>query len=263
MNAPLRHESAGAGEPAIVLLHPIAMRLEFWRPVAERLSGKQRVISLDLRGHGRNPPTKTGYSIGDLASDVVALCRSQEVRTACFIGCSLGGMVAQGVALLAPELVSSLVLANTTHRMSPQGAEVMRGRAEASAKGLENTIDQDIARWFSEPFRKAHPETVETVRGWALENDPMTVAHGWLAIAALNYESRLHAVKQPVLVTTGSLDQASPPEAARQTAAAFANGRYIEIPDCGHFSPIERPDTFARIIEEFLATREGAGQAER
>lgn len=263
MNALLRHEVTGAGEPAIVLLHPIAMRLEFWRPVAERLSRKHRVISLDLRGHGRNPRAETGYSIDDLAGDVVALCRSQDVRAACFVGCSLGGMVAQGVALQAPELVSSLVLANTTHRMSPQGAEVMRGRAEASAKGLENTIDQDIARWFSEPFRKAHPEIVATVRGWVLENDPMTVAHGWLAIAELDYESRLHAVTQPVLVTTGSLDPASPPEAARQTAAAFANGRYIEIPDCGHFSPIERPDTFAGIVEEFLATQEGAGQTER
>lgn len=255
----LRHESSGKGDP-VVLLHPIAMRLEFWRPVVERLGENHRVVSLDLRGHGQNIPAEAPYSIADLASDVVALCRSLALGPACFVGCSLGGMVAQGVALQAPELVRGLLLANTAHTMDEKGAEVMRGRAEAAAKGLDRTIDQDMARWFSEPFRQTHPTTVETVRTWALGNDPATVAYGWRAIAGLNYQNRLSTITQPVLVTTGTLDPASPPEAARRTAAAFANGRYVEIADCGHFSPIEHPAAFAGIAEELLAASQGVGQ---
>jgi 3-oxoadipate enol-lactonase len=253
MPARLRHISAGAGSP-VVLLHPIAMRAEFWSDVAERLGRSHRVVSLDLRGHGQNPPAEAPFSIDDLADDVIALTRELSLGPTTFVGCSLGGMVAQGVALRAPDLVSGLVLANTTHTMGEKGAEVMQKRAEESFKGLDQTVDADIARWFCEPFRQAHPQTVEKVRGWALENDPRTVGHGWQAISRLDYEDRLGGVTQPVLVTTGELDPASPPEGAERTAAVFPNGRYSEIAGCGHFLPIERPDAFADLVSAFLET---------
>jgi 3-oxoadipate enol-lactonase len=249
--APLRHVSIGAGRP-IVLLHPIAMRVEFWDAVAERLSRSFRVVSLDLRGHGKNARADEPFSIDDLAGDVIALAKELSVGHATFVGCSMGGMVAQGVALRAPELVSGLVLANTTHTMGDKGAEVMRKRAEDSLKGLDHTIEQDINRWFSERFRAEHPDTVAKVRGWVLENDARTVSFGWQAISCLNYEDRLGGVSQPVLVTTGALDPASPPSSAQRTAAAFPNGRFVEIAACGHFSPIERPDAFADLVAEFV-----------
>lgn len=228
------------------------MRIEFWEAVAERLSGTCRVVSVDLRGHGQNPPAEASFSIDDLAGDVIALAKELSLGPATFVGCSLGGMVAQGIALRAPELVSDLVLANTTHTMGEKGAEVMRKRAEDSLKGLDHTIEQDINRWFSERFRAEHPNTVARVRGWVLENDAQTVSFGWQAISRLNYEDRLREVSQPVLVTTGALDPASPPSSAERTAAAFPNGRFVEIAACGHFSPIERPDAFADLVAEFV-----------
>lgn len=246
----LPHTIRGTGRP-IVLLHPIAMRLEFWDEVAERLAHHACVVALDLRGHGRNTPAAAPFSIEDLAADVVALCRDLDLSPATFVGCSMGGMVAQGVALLAPDRVSRVLLANTTHEMSPAGAETMRQRAERSFGGLENTVDDDLRRWFSEPFRAAHPQVVAKVRRWVLENDARTVGWGWQAISRLGWGNRLKDVGRPVLVTTGALDPASPPAGARATAAAFPNGSYTEIADCGHFSPIERPDEFARIVEEF------------
>jgi 3-oxoadipate enol-lactonase len=235
------------------------MRLEFWDAVADRLAPHMQVVALDLRGHGENAPAAEPFSIEDLAADVVALCRALDLPPAAFVGCSMGGMMAQGVALLAPDRVSSLVLANTTHAMSPAGAEVMRQRAERSFRGLEHTVEDDLARWFSEPFRSAHPETVEQARRWVLANDPRTVGHGWQAISQLDWGERLKDVGQPVLVTTGALDPASPPAGARATAAAFPHGSYAEIAGCGHFAPIERPDEFARIVEEFTRATATAG----
>jgi 3-oxoadipate enol-lactonase len=249
-------KARGAGQP-IVLLHPIAMRLEFWDAVGERLKTHFEVISVDLRGHGENPRPATPFSIDDMAQDVIEIVRSLPRGPAIFVGCSMGGMVAQGVAVNAPELVAGLVLANTNHTMGERGAEVMRGRADSAAKGLEITIDQDMARWISEPYGKTHPEMVAKIRSWVLANDARTISLGWRAISNLAYENRLTGVDKPVLVTTGTLDPATRPEAAMKTAAAFRNGRYAPLDDCGHFSPIERPDAFADLVSTFAKDATG------
>lgn len=244
----LSHVSAGSGPP-LVFLHPIAMRLEFWGEVAAKLSRNYRTVCVDLRGHGRNAPTAEPYSIQDLASDVIALARRLGLPPAVFVGCSLGGMVAQGVAIASPELVAGLVLSNTTHRTSEAGAEVMRGRARRCLDDMQGAIASDIERWFTPAFRAGAPDKVEEVRRWALANDPRTVANGWLAIAALDNEAAAANIDVPVLAMTGSLDPASPPEATRAMQRAFPNARYLELADAGHFAPIEQPQAYAEAVD--------------
>lgn len=234
-----------------MLLHPIAMRLDFWDEVADRLSADYKVIAFDLRGHGQNPPAPAAFTLDDLAGDVAAMLQAMKTGPAIIVGCSMGGMVAQALALRAPELVSGLVLTNTTHTMGSAGAEVMRKRAEETFKGLDRTIDTDLERWLSKGFRAQHSEIIEKVREWVLANDARTVGLAWQAIANLNFSSRLASITQPVLVTTGTFDPASPVEAAKRTAAAFANARFEELQNAGHFAPIERPDVFAALITEF------------
>lgn len=243
----LNYEEIGSGAP-IVFLHPIAMRLEFWRPVASLLKDDFRPILVDLRGHGANARPAEAFSLDDLAADVIRLARAHHLPPAVFVGCSLGGMVAQGVAVQAPEIVSGLVIANSTHRMSPQGAEVMAQRAQQATTSMAAAVESDLVRWFSPAFRSAHPKTVAEVRQWALANAPHVVANGWRAIAGLNYEQRLSLVRQPVLAVTGSLDPASPPETTRAIASAFPNGRYLELAEAGHFAPIEQPRAFAEAV---------------
>ena len=230
------------------------MRREFWRPVANLLRDRFLSILVDLRGHGANVRPPEPFSIDDLAADVIRLVRANHWTPALFVGCSLGGMVAQGIAVQAPETVSGLVLANTTHRMAPQGVEVMGQRANQVLTDMASAIETDLVRWFSPGFRNAHPETVAEVREWALANAPQVVANGWRAIAGLNYEQRLGLVQQPVLALTGSLDPASPPETTRGIGRAFPNGRYLELAGAGHFAPIEQPKAFANAIRSFAAT---------
>jgi pimeloyl-ACP methyl ester carboxylesterase len=247
----LNHVSAGSGPP-LVFLHPIAMRLEFWGEVAAKLSTKYRTIRVDLRGHGRNAPAVEPYSTQDLASDVIALARRLGLRPAVFVGCSLGGMVAQGVAIDAPELVAGLVLSNTTHRTSKVGAAIMRDRARRCLEDMRGAVASDIERWFTPAFRAGAPDKAEEVRRWALANDPRTVANGWLAIASLDNEAAARLVEAPVLAMTGSLDPASPPEATRAMQGAFANASYLELPGAGHFAPIEQPRAYAEAVDSFV-----------
>jgi 3-oxoadipate enol-lactonase len=257
----LNHVSAGSGPP-LVLLHPIAMRLEFWGEVAARLGSNYRTIRVDLRGHGRNAPVEDPYSTQDLASDVIALARRLRLPPAVFVGCSLGGMVAQSVAIDAPELVAGLVLSNTTHRTSEVGAAIMRDRARRCLEDMQGAVASDIERWFTPAFRAGAPDKAEEVRRWALANDPRTVANGWLAIAALDNEAAARRVEAPVLAMTGSLDPASPPEATRAMQRAFANARYVELPGAGHFAPIEQPQAYAEAIDSF-AREQFKGDIER
>ena len=248
----LAYEVIGAGAP-IVFLHPIAMRREFWRPVANLLKDRYQSILIDLRGHGANARPQEPFSLDDLAADVVQLARTHGWGPALFVGCSLGGMVAQGAAVRAPEIVSGLIIANSTHRMSPQGVEVMSQRAQQALTNMTSAVESDLLRWFSQGFRSAYPETVIDVREWALANAPHVVANGWRAIAGLNYEPRLSGVQQPVLALTGSLDPASPPETTRAIAQAFPNGRYLELANAGHFAPLEQPEAFAEAVRSFAA----------
>jgi 3-oxoadipate enol-lactonase len=243
----LAHEAIGEGSP-IVFLHPIAMRGAFWRPVANLLKHRFRSILVDLRGHGASHRPHEGFFLDDLAADVIRLVRSKGYGPAVFVGCSLGGMVAQGVAVNAPELVSGLVIANSTYRMTPQGVEVMSNRAQQALNNFAGAVASDIARWFSPEFSKAHPETVERARQWALANDPLVVANGWRAIAGLDYEKRLASVRQPMLAVTGSLDPASPLAQNQAMAEAFPNGRVLELAGAGHFAPLEQPEAFADAV---------------
>lgn len=254
----LNQVSAGNGMP-LVFLHPIAMRLEFWQPVVTRLSSRYRTISVDLRGHGRSAPTEEPYSTDDLAFDVIALARRLELPAAVFVGCSLGGMVAQGVAIAAPELVAGLVLSNTTHRTGEAGAEAMRGRAQRCLEDMQGAVASDMERWFTPGFRASAPDTVEEVRRWALANNPRTVANGWLAIAALDNEAAARSISVPVLGMTGSLDAAAPPEATRAMQRAFPNARYLELPGAGHFAPIEQPQAYADAVDS-LAHEAASGR---
>lgn len=241
------HEVMGAGA-SIVFLHPIAMRRQFWRPVAKLLTDRFRTILIDLRGHGANPRLSEPFTLDDLAADVIRLVRANGWGPAVFVGCSLGGMVAQGVAVNAPELVSGLVIANSTHRMTAQGVEVMSNRAHQALNNFAGAVDSDIARWFSPDFSKTHPETVDQARQWALANAPQVVANGWRAIAGLNYEQRLTNVRQPVLAMTGSLDPASPLAQNQAMALTFPNGSVLELAGAGHFAPLEQPQAFADAV---------------
>lgn len=248
----LHYEAHGSGQP-VVLLHPVAMRGEFWRPVIGALSHSCRVVAVDLRGHGRNPRAPEPFTLDEMADDVIAVMRRERLDDAVVVGCSIGGMVAQGIAVRAGEMLAGLALTNTNHAMSEKGAAIMRQRAEATLSGLDTTVETDLHRWFSPAFAMGNPDTVARFRQWVLENDPETIANAWKAIAGLSYGRALKRFGKPVLVMTGSEDPASPPEVARATSAALPNAHYVEIAEAGHFTPVERPIAFAAAIEGFLA----------
>ena len=226
----LRYAETGNGS-AVVLLHPIAMRLEFWAPVAERLCRTNRVDLARPEGPRRERTRRRPLHDPDLANDVIALVRALDLKQAYFVGCSLGGMVGQAIALGAPELVSGLVLANTTHAMTEQSREVMLQRAKATergagAHGRRRHRALVLARLSRDAGRDRGPgATLGSGQRQARRRQRLA---GHRRPRPSRGGRRNQAARS--VVTTGSLDPASPPEQARAMARDFRHARFRRNP---------------------------------
>jgi 3-oxoadipate enol-lactonase len=248
----LGYRTSGAGD-VIVFLHPVGMNAQFWQPVAEKLPLRFRSLAIDAMGHGESDTSPGDFTLDDMAGDVIELVRSLDSGPCILAGCSMGGMVAQGVALRAPEMVRALVLMNSGHTLPAAGRAAMELRAVESRKGMPVIIDATIDRWFSATFQAASPEIVKSVREHLLTCDPIVHSRAWRAIRDLDYAPKLAAVRCPVLVMTGSADVSTPPALSEAMVKMFANGTYREIAGAGHMAPIEQPALVAGWIAEFAA----------
>lgn len=249
----LGYRTRGAG-PVIALVHPIGLRAEFWDSVADHLCSDFRVISIDLRGHGDSDVPAGGFSLDDAAGDIAELVQAVGQPPCVLGGCSMGGMVAQGVALRAPELLRGLVLSNTAHVFSAEGRAAMEQRAQAAAGGMPAVLPNTIERWFSREYQMQNPELVNRISGWLLDGDPVVHGWAWRAIRDLDYGARLAEIRMPTLIVTGSDDKSIPPAVAQQMLRLLANGRHHDFPGAGHLTPAERPAEYADLLRAFYAT---------
>lgn len=245
----LGYRSSGAGR-VLVLLHPIGMRAEFWDPLVALLRGEYRCVSVDLRGYGESDTPPARFSLDDLAGDVIELLRCQEIRGAVVIGCSMGGMVAQGAVLRAPELFSGMVLSGTIHTQTHESRKIPLQRAQDSLAGMPAVVEETLQRWFPTEFRANHAAVVQRVRSWLLDLDPVVFSWGWEAIAEVNYGERLRQIAIPALLVRGTEDPSgrSMPEMAQM----MARGRFVEAPGAGHMLPMEQPQVLADMLRDFI-----------
>jgi len=244
----------GSGQ-AFVFLHPIGTRRALWDGVVDCLQDKGCCVAVDFRGHGESDTPPGAFTLAELAGDVIELMRIREMAKVVVVGCSMGGMVAQAVAARAPELVSAVVLAGTSHTQTAQSAEAMRRRGREAAAGMPPVVESTIDRWFPPAYRQARPDSVERVRQWLLGNDPVVFAWGWQAIAALDHTQHLRNIKAPVLLVRGSLDASTPAERMRAMQEVLGNASYAEMPEAGHLAPLENPEAFAGLVRAFVDSR--------
>lgn len=257
------YSTRGSGA-VIALLHPVGTDRTLWEPMMDALQDRYRLLAIDFRGHGESDTPTTAFSLADLAADVAELLSALGGGPAIVAGCSMGGMVAQELALARPDLVRALVLTNTAHTLPDQGREMMRQRAASARQGMPALAEITIDRWFSAPFRAADSECVDRIRRQLLNDDP--IVHGWCweAIARLDTAPRLEGLDIPALVVTGEADVSTPPANAEALAATIRGSTCRIAPGAGHMLPLEQPDLLADWIDEFAALLEdGASHSER
>ena len=246
----LHYELAGRG-PEVLLLHPVGLDLSWWEPQVKALKSEFRVLRFDFRGHGESQVAPPPYRIFDFANDAYALLQALGIHSTHAIGLSLGGMVAQELALEHPASVRSLVLSNTLCTLPVEARQAMRARGEAAQQaGMAAVIEPTMERWFTRGFLESSLAARCRKRLRANNVDAWTAT--WNAIADLNTLPRLGEIHIPALVTTGDADVSTPLAAARTIADHIKGATLRVMPGAPHMAPYERPDLFNPLVLDFL-----------
>lgn len=244
LNGDVRGEGDG-----LVLLHPVGLDHTFWGALAT-LSGR-RVLSLDLRGHGRSAAPDGRPPIETYANDVFATMRHHGMERAAVLGLSFGGMVAQTLMLEHPSAVSRLVLCACPGGLPLEAQPMLQERGLAAERdGMAAIADATIERWFTPGFMG--DPAVARVRQRLLDNDPASWSDGWHAIAGFSALPRLSTVKVPTLVIAGEHDKATSSEASAALAAAIPGAELNILIGGPHMLQIENNAAFVKTVAGFL-----------
>lgn len=246
----LHYRVEGQG-PAVLLLHPVGLDLTWWELQVDALRPVFQVIRLDFRGHGESEVAPFPYTLADFANDAHALIGALGIGPVHVVGLSLGGMVAQVLALEYPEDARSLVLAATACTLPAEARPAMRARGEAAEQGgMAAVVKPALERWFTPGFLGT--PLVARCRERLLANDVGAWAATWRAIADLDTLLRLGEISVPTLVTTGDADLSTPVPAARVIADHVRGAILRVMAGAPHMAPFERPDLFNPVVIEFL-----------
>jgi 3-oxoadipate enol-lactonase len=243
------------GAPVVMFANSLGTSLAAWDPQVAALAQRYRILRYDMRGHGLTDCPQGPYAIDQLAEDAAALLEALQFERVHLCGLSVGGMVAQRLAVRAPKRIASLTLCDTASVIGPP--KIWDDRVIAiRAGGMTSIVDGVLARWFTEGFRKANPVTV---RGYAnmLTRTPVEGYAGCcLAIRDADLRGDAAQIECPALVIVGEEDLATPPSAARELAGAIKGAHFTLIEGAAHIPIAERPDAITGLLNEFLtATR--------
>lgn len=254
---------AGVGGFPLMLLHGFTgSREDFVDWFDELAAAGWHVVAPDHRGHGgsQKPDDEEAYSLATLASDAVALADQLGWDEFVLLGHSMGGMVAQLVAIEAPERVAALVLMDTAHGPLPLDHEqVALGAQAARELGMEWLAQyfaanpSPLATEADERVRRERPGYVEFGERKFLASSPAMYAS--LLFELVHQEDRLHQLAEvtvPTLVLVGEQDAMFIPFSQRM-AATMPAGRLKVIPDAGHSPQFESPDAWWDALSSFLA----------
>lgn len=263
---PLVVLEAGVGGSPLLLIHGwTGAKEDFDDWVGPIASHGWHVVAPDLRGHGGSakPPAEDDHSFGLLAADVVALADALGWGRFALLGHSMGGMVAQVVALGSPHRLTGLVLMDTHHGPLELASGVVEaGIAAARSVGTAAIADLQAAAQEPGPLdTDAHLRLCAERPGYAERGPATTRATSAAAFASLlaeiaDGEDRLEALAGldlPVLVLVGAQDQPFL-DASRRMADVIPGARLVVVPDAGHSPQFEAPEAWWSALQPFLAS---------
>lgn len=243
-----RIDGAEDGAP-VVFANSLGTDLRLWDKVVPLLPPGVTAVRYDMRGHGLSDAPPPPYAMGALVRDLERLIDHLRLRQVLLVGLSIGGMVAQGLAVKRPDQVRALVLSNTATRIGT--AQMWQERIDTvTAAGVAGLSAAVLERWFPPAFRA----TAEC-RAWRhmLERTPAAGYAGCAAaIAGADFYTPTSGLRLPALGIAGSEDGSTPPDLVRETIELIAGSRFALIRGSGHLPCIDQPEAYAAILNGFI-----------
>ncbi|MBV2360099.1 3-oxoadipate enol-lactonase [Thalassococcus sp. CAU 1522] len=233
----------------VVFANSLGTDLRLWDPILPHLPAGLRILRYDKRGHGLSDVPQGPYTMGALVHDAERLMDLTGFRDAVFIGLSIGGLIAQGLAAKRMDLCRAVVLSNTGAKIGTR--EIWDDRiAQATNGRLEAVVDATMQRWFSDAFRQTGE--FHAWRNLFLR----TPVAGWTgcgaAISGTDFYTPTAALRLPALGIAGSEDGATPPDLVRETVGLIPGSQFHLIRGAGHLPCVEKPGEYAALLTAFL-----------
>jgi 3-oxoadipate enol-lactonase len=248
----LFYQTDGAG-PAVVLIHGVGADGGSWDDIAPVLATRFSVIRLDLRGHGRSGHIDGALTLDDFVRDVLDVMAAAGAAQAHVAGFSLGGLIAQALALDHPSQVDRLVLLSAVAGRTEQERARVRERLEIlRTQGIGAITGAAQDRWFTPGFIERHPESVRQRMEQLQSNHPASYAAAYTVFSTSDLGDRLHGITRPTLVATGEHDLGSNTRMARFMHAQIAGSELRILPGLKHSVLVEAPTQIAAMLLAFL-----------
>lgn len=211
-----------------------------WTP-QHPLSADFRLILPDLHGHA---------SLDQLGAAALSALDHAGIERAHVCGISMGGLIAQWLALNAPQRVVRVVLANTAARIGTSAA--WQERADHVRRhGMAAIADFVLGRFFGAAFTAANPDLVARFRSQLMTMNPHAYAACCDALGDADLTADVAQITSPTLVIAGSSDLSTPPDLAQALAAAIPRARLLTLP-AAHLSSVEQPHSFTGALADHL-----------
>ncbi len=250
------YHEVGKGEP-LVLIHGVGMRLEAWTPQIEAFSKSQRVIAVDMPGHGESVGLPSGSKLEAFVAWFGGFLDEMELGKVNVAGHSMGALVAGGAAATFGKRIKRVAYLNGVYRRDPEAKAAVLARAAAiPISGVDK--EGPLLRWFGDDAQSGVAR--ELTRTWLGLVDPKAYATAYAAFAGGDetYADRWPDVMAPALFLTGSDDPNSTPRMAEQMAAAAPKGWARIVEGHRHMVNLTAPEIVNELLAEWLSCGEDA-----
>ncbi len=258
----MHYTDTGGDGPVIVFSHGLLFDTRMFDAQVAALKDRYRCIAFDHRGQGQSSAPVGGYDMDTLSEDAAALIQSLGIEKCHFAGLSMGGFVAQRLAVNHPELLRSVTILDSA--ADPEPTENLKGY------GMLNFMMRWIGAWsivgslmpilFGKSFladdsKKGIRDTWRNrLKQLSRKSTPKAVKG---VLERGSFAGQLPKITLPTLIIVGEEDVATVPEKSEKMHAAIAGSKLVYIPKAGHSSPIENPQQVTAALEAFIASVEG------
>jgi len=247
----------GGGDEVMVFGHGLLMDATMWDAVAPQFADRYRVICFDFRGQGNTADPGQGYDIDSLVSDTAGFIKAIGPKPVHYVGLSMGGMVGLPLAARHPELLSSLVLLDTSAQAEPWWNKIKYAIMTliVNVFGVKPLVPAMLPLMFGKSTLN-DPAKREMIAYWKqklLAQKKTIVGPVSGVTKRRDITSELVNIRCPSLMVVGDEDQTTTLSCAENIVAHIANIELKIIPQCGHSSALEKPDAVSDLMKQFYS----------